>query len=234
MSEKKNQLEYLELPTKQLLEKFGEGKHIPGSGSAAALSGLLACELIKTVCKLTRRKPEYTNVHNALQYIQEQVETIYQPSILKYFNDDIEVFDQVSKLRKRRDKETDDAEKRKLGRQATDKLKEATELPLEVCKTCLKVLDFAFSIFDTGFKSARGDSGVAISNLLSAASGSLFITFLNLKTARESKWTTEIRQQAEGLAKEYGLKHKEAIKRITSLYSEGLPEDNPQGKLELE
>jgi methenyltetrahydrofolate cyclohydrolase len=234
MSEKKNQLEYLELPTRQLLEKFGEGKHIPGSGSAAALSGLLACELIKTVCKLTRRKPEYTNVHTSLQYIQEQVETIYQPTILQYFNDDIQVFDQVSKLRKRRDKETDDSEKRKLAKQATDKLKEATELPLEVCKTCLKVLDFAFSIFDTGFKSARGDSGVAISNLLSAASGSLFITFLNLKTARESKWTLEVRQQAEKLAKEYGRKHKEAIKRITSLYSEGLPDDTIQAKLDLE
>jgi formiminotetrahydrofolate cyclodeaminase len=53
------QLEYLDLPTKDLLVRFGEGKHIPGSGSAAALSGLLACQLIKTVCKLTRRKPEY-------------------------------------------------------------------------------------------------------------------------------------------------------------------------------
>jgi methenyltetrahydrofolate cyclohydrolase len=153
---------------------------------------------------------------------------------LLFFNDDIQVFDQVSKLRKRRDKETDDSEKRKLAKQATDKLKEATELPLEVCKTCLKVLDFAFSIFDTGFKSARGDSGVAISNLLSAASGSLFITFLNLKTARESKWTLEVRQQAEKLAKEYGKKHKEAIKRITSLYSEGLPDDTIQAKLDLE
>lgn len=234
MTEKKNQIEYLELPTKLLLEKFGEGKHIPGSGSAAALSGLLACELIKTVCKLTLRKIEYSNVHNALQYIQEQVETIYQPRILKYFNDDIEVFDQVSKLRKKRDKENNEVKKRKIGRQATDKLKEATELPLEVCKTCLKVLDFAFSIFDTGFKSARGDSGVAISNLLSASSGSLFITFLNLKTARESKWTLEIRQQAEELAKEYSQKHKEAIKRITSLYSESLPDDSIQAKLILD
>jgi formiminotetrahydrofolate cyclodeaminase len=173
-------------------------------------------------------------VHLALLYIQEQIETEYQPNLLSFFNNDIKVFDQVSKFRKRRDKEQDEKVKRKLSKQATDKLKEATELPLEVCKACLKLLDFGFSFFDTGFKSARGDSGVAISNLLSAASGSLFITFLNLKTARESKWTLGIRTEAEQLAKEYSKKHKEAIKRITSLYSEGLPTGSTQTELDLE
>ena len=228
-----NEILYLDLPTKDLLDKFGEGKHIPGSGSAAALSGLLACELIKTVCKLTRRKPEYTSVHNALEFIQTQVETIFKPQLVQLFNNDINAFDQVSKLRKRRDKAENETEKRQLSKQAINKLKEATEIPLEICKTCLSLIEFAFSIFDTGFKSARGDSGVAISNLLSAISGSLFIAFLNLKTARQSKWTIEIRKESEKLAIQYSKRHKEAIKRITNLYSEGLPENYNQINLEF-
>ncbi|HTK19558.1 MAG TPA: cyclodeaminase/cyclohydrolase family protein [Mucilaginibacter sp.] len=237
MNENENeqqQIEFLELPTKKLLEKFGEGKHIPGSGSAVALSGLLASELIKTVCKLTKRKPEYYNVHTELDYIQVQIETIYQPRFFELFNRDIAVFDEVSRLRQLRDLATDLNERRRLSRQATERLKEATEIPLEICRICLQLSPLAFSIFDTGFKSARGDSGVAISNLLSAMSGSLFIAFLNLKTGNSSKWVKDLREEAEKLASQYGKTHKEAIRRITMLYSEGLAEDSIQTKLDLE
>lgn len=40
---------YLSLPADELLDAFGGGSHIPGSGSAAAFSGLMAIELMRTV-----------------------------------------------------------------------------------------------------------------------------------------------------------------------------------------
>lgn len=53
MTKEKDLMEenYLDLPAKKLLKEFGEGNHIPGSGSANALSTLLAIGLMKTCAK---------------------------------------------------------------------------------------------------------------------------------------------------------------------------------------
>lgn len=42
---------YLTLKLDDILQKYGEGRHVPGSGSAAALQGLLAARLVETVVK---------------------------------------------------------------------------------------------------------------------------------------------------------------------------------------
>jgi len=226
------EVSYLTLPTSELLEQFGAGRHIPGSGSASALSALLACELMSTVCKLTCAKPNYASVHKDLSYILEQIQTDYKPELIKLFNRDIQVFSEVSELRRKRDDETNPAEKGKLTRAENERMKEATEIPLQICDVCLKLITHALNIFDSGFKSARGDSGVALSNLLSAISGSLFISFLNLKTGKHAKWVENLRTEAEKIALQYNGIHKEAIKRIMDLYQQGLPDDY-QTKLEL-
>ena len=46
-----NELDFLTPPTQELLKKFGVERHISGTDSAAALSGFLAVELMKTVYK---------------------------------------------------------------------------------------------------------------------------------------------------------------------------------------
>lgn len=226
--------EYLILPTSTLLEKFGGGSHVPGSGSASALSALLAIELMITVCKLTTSKEKYHAVKDELEFIQAQLESLHRPRMKELFIKDIEVFDIVSKMRRRRDREKDPKIKSLLTRQATDKLKEATDIPIEICRQTLTLTTYAFAVFDKGFQSAQGDSGVAISNLLSAISGSLFVTLINLKTARKSKWSEELRKTTETLATEYQRTHKEAIKRVLNLYAQGLPDGSDQTQLQLE
>ncbi len=52
------QLELLEKPTTELLDAFGAGNASPGSGSAAALMGLLAVKLLITVCDKSLTKEE--------------------------------------------------------------------------------------------------------------------------------------------------------------------------------
>lgn len=50
------------LPTDQLLSKFGSGGHKPGSGSAAALLGLVSCKLAQTVVSLSAGRDQYVGV----------------------------------------------------------------------------------------------------------------------------------------------------------------------------
>jgi len=225
MSENQKKIEkFLELPTSKLLEEFGKGSHIQGSGSAAALSSLIGIELLKTVCKLTQTKPAYSEHHSQMAYIQKELEEIYKPKIVQIFYDDSTEFGKASEFRILRDKEDDQKLKRKYGRQAADQLKIATEIPIELCELNFKLIEYALSIFDNGYKATRGDAGVAISNFLSAISGTLFIVLLNIRVSQKSKWTEEKRIQAEKLTSDYLKIQKDAFSRVLELYTEGLNE----------
>ena len=92
-------------------------------------------------------------------------------------------------------------------------------------------MEFAFSIFDDGYKATRGDSGVAISNLLSSAQGALFVIFLNLKTFKKSKWKDEKMNDAVQLAEKFTKIQKEAYGRVVTLYNENT--DNQQLTLDF-
>ncbi|MFS4466709.1 cyclodeaminase/cyclohydrolase family protein [Maribacter sp. 2210JD10-5] len=224
MSDEKEILRLLDLPANKLLNEFGKGGHIPGSGSAAALSALVGLELVRTVCKLTRKKPQYSDVHAQMKFIEEELESKYKPQVIQiFYNDSIE-FGKVSDLRVLRDKEVDKSKKEKLGREAAEQLRKATEIPIELCKMCFKLMEYAIAIFDNGYKATRGDAGVAISNFLSAISGTLFVIMLNIRVAKKSKWTEEKRKESEQLGNDYLKIHREAFKRVVGLYSEGLPD----------
>lgn len=212
--------QYLELPAVKFLEAFGHGNHIPGSGSAAAFSALMAIELMKTVLKLSISKEGYRQYRDEFQKMLIDIESDTKPKFIKYFNDDIQVFHKVSYHRRLRDKSKTDENKDKHTRLANDKLREATDIPLDLCQTSLEQMNNAFSLFDNGFKGARGDSGVAISNLLSAAQGSLFVVFLNLKTFPKSKWKDERMDRAVKLATQFTQLQRNAYSRVITLYNE--------------
>lgn len=211
---------YLELPAKDLLYAFGKGSHIPGSGSAAAFSGLMAIELMKTVLQLTISKSAYQKYHEEFQILLTRLTDEEKPKFTEFFNDDIKIFHKVSYHRRLRDKAKSDEKKLEHKTLANDKLRDATDIPLEICESSLNLLPVAFSLFDNGFKGARGDSGVSISNLLSAAQGALFVVFLNLRTFQKSKWKNEKMQRAVDLATRFTKLQKDAYSRVVTLYNE--------------
>ena len=93
-----------------------------------------------------------------------------------------------------------------------------------MCNTCIKLMEFAISIFDNGYKATRGDAGVAISNLLAGISGTLFVVLLNIKVSRKSAWTEMKRKEAEELAAKYVKIQQDAFSRVLSLYKDGMPD----------
>lgn len=227
-----NMTDFLSLPATELLEEFGKGSHIPGSGCAAALSALLGIEMMKTVCKLTLQKPQYGKEHTQIQIVLEQLEKKCKPEILRLFNQDIEVFHRVSTYRIARDKAKNTKNHEEFRRKALDELRIATEIPIQICQICFELIEIAISIFDKGFKSARGDSGVAISNLLSAICGGLFVIFLNLNSFYKSKWLDETRKRAEELMRRYNKFQVVAFEKVLELY-ESLDDADKQLKLEF-
>ena len=189
----------IDLPTQQLLERFGAGGHKPGSGSAAALAGILAGKLIATVAALTRQKDSYVTAHRDAEFITEQIKIRFDPALSIAFQRDAEIFDKVIIARRRRDEERDPVRKRDLADAARELLEQATEIPLGVCRDCLRLAEFGLSLFDIGFKSARGDSGAAVSMALAGAFSALFIVNLNLRSFRSGEWARRTSQEANDL-----------------------------------
>lgn len=226
--------DYLELKTSELLEEFGKGNHIPGSGSAAALSSLIAIEMMKTVLQLSISKAEYAEKQENFKYILNLLSAEYKPKFVKLFHDDIREFHKVSYFRRLRDKAgLGSKEKEKFARVAIRQLQVATEIPIDICETSFRLLSHALTIFDQGFKSARGDSGVAISNLLSAISGSLFVIFLNLKSFKRSKWKDNKMNKAAQLAKQYTEIQRLSYSKVVEMYNENLDGVEPQLKIDF-
>lgn len=211
---------FLELSAQDLLAEFGKGNHIPGSGSAAAFSGLMAIELMKTVLQLSIEKKAYELFKIEFELLLSNLIDTSKPKFVEYFNEDNRIFHKVSFYRRARDKALIDEEKNKYKELSAELLKEATDIPLEMCRSALDLIPIAISIFDNGFKSARGDSGVAISYLLSCAQGALFIVFLNLKSFSKSRWKEERMVKALELNKILLRFQREAYSKVTSLYDE--------------
>lgn len=210
----------MELPAGKLLDKFGSGTHAPGSGSAAALMGILSAKLIITVGKLSLRKNEYQKDHSKIAYINQRIEEDIEPELRRLFEEDATIFDEVIRLRVARDKEADAKEKRRLGERANEKLRIATDIPVKICELCIRLIDHGIAMFDMGFQSARGDSGAAVSAAVAGAMSGIFVVSLNLRSFKQSEWALLKRKRVEELQRELEAKQLAAFDRVSKLKEE--------------
>jgi len=212
--------ELIKLPADQLLTKFGSGGHKPGSGSAAALLGLVSCKLVQTVVFLSAGRDQYLGVEAQLTLANQDIVAGIEPVLVAALQDDSEQFDRVIEARRLRDAELDKGKKRPLAERALAELREATEIPIKIAETCLLLAEKALVVFDLGFKAARGDSGVAVSSALAGASGSLAIIYLNLTSFKGSEWASQTRQRADAISQRVQALQVQLIDRINRLQQE--------------
>ena len=222
---------YLDLKARDLLDKYGSGEHKPGSGSAAALVGIVGCKLLRTVVSMTQSRKSYTQAMPQLHLGNREVIDRIEPILTDFVQADAEAFHKVIEARRLRDRATDQKEKRRLGDTALRRQKKATDIPLLIADHCIELSVFGLTVFDLGFQGARGDSGVATHAALSAANGALFVAYLNLKDFKSGAWARRARARADAaLVRADGIQS-DLFKRVSGLQREGLP--NPQLLMKL-
>lgn len=214
--------ELIKLPTDQLLTKFGSGGHKPGSGSAAALLGLVSCKLIQTVVSLSSGRDQYQGVEAQLTLANQDILDDIEPVLMAAVQEDSDQFDRVIRARRLRNAESDKNKKRALSERALAELRDATEIPIRIAETCLHLAEKAIVVFDLGFKAARGDSGVAISSALAGASGALSIIYLNLTSFKGGEWALQTRKRADDLSLRTQALQLQLVDRIARLQQEVL------------
>ncbi|WP_052572669.1 cyclodeaminase/cyclohydrolase family protein [Haloferula sp. BvORR071] len=211
------QIELLALTTGDLLERFGSGGHKPGSGSGAALVGVLSAKFIITVISLTLEREAYQAAWAELQFLRDRIIKAHEPRLKELVQLDADQFDRVVRARQTRDAKPGE---RRLRDTALEELRIATDFPIEIAEISVELGRIASRVFDVGFKSARGDSGLAISAAISAASSALFITFLNLKSFRSGDWAVITKLKADNLLREVLDLQSEQFRRVTRLQVE--------------
>ena len=182
-------MSHLQLSTEELLHAFGKGIGMTGAGSVAALSALSASQMLVSVCKLTLLKDTYKAQHEEAGNIRQQLENDFLPQLQSIFNKDSEIVGRMLKYRIQRDKAEDDALKAEYSLLAMAELEKATDNMMELCRICLDIIPRALYLYNSGLKSARGDSGVALSNLLSAGYSGLYTALVNIQSAKKIAWT---------------------------------------------
>lgn len=222
---------FLQLPTQALLDEFGAGRHKPGSGSAAALLGLVACKMMQTVIAVSRRNSQYAGVMPQLDLVGSVLMERNEPFFRDAVQRDSVQFDHYHQAVLARRACTDPTEKRRLNDRAREALIPATEIPLAIAQHALDTAERGLVVFDLGARHARGDSGVAVSAALSSCSGALFIVYLNLLQLREGRWASATRGLADSIAARLQTLQFEQFGRVSRIQREGI--DTPQLEFEL-
>lgn len=219
----------LKYSTDELLKKFGAGNHKPGSGSAAALQGLLSAQLIRTVINLStddKRKKRYEEWLDEFKKIDAQIESEIYPELERIFQEDSEQFDKAINQRIQRDNERNPIVKRHLDDQAQEELKPATQMPIDIANFCIRLARAASLVFRNGFRAVRGDSGVALNNAVSAIAGCLSIIDLNLLSIHSDRDTDRMRLEADMIRTEYQDLLDEAHNCLAELHKESQQMDS--------
>lgn len=215
----------LEITTDELLEKFGAGKHKPGSGSAAALQGMISSKLLTTVISLTnvpKRQQRYGKVLPTLLEMNAKIQNYIFPELTRLFQEDAIQFDKAITARTERDQEEDVIKSNSLGIKALTELKLSIEIPIEITKLCIELAEISDYVFDNAFQGARGDSQVALSGAVAGIAGCLSIIQLNLLSfgSDEYPWTSKILIETKDLKSKFIKLNEIASSKIELLEDE--------------
>ncbi|UXU90785.1 cyclodeaminase/cyclohydrolase family protein [Burkholderia sp. S-53] len=226
-------IELLTQPATRLLDAFGAGQASPGSGSAAALMGLLAVKLIRTVCLKSLEKTSDRLTEATLRHILDEL-VATESTLRALFEKDATEFAEIVRLRMERDRAIDPDIRATLQRRSNDQLEVATDNTFEIIDACLPLINHGVTVFEHGWKAVRGDSGAAISAAIAAITSGLFIANLNIKGLKERKYAKDKIGRCTELLKLLQQKQETALHCVTSLNAEALDSLAVEGSVSLQ
>lgn len=228
------ELDFSKMTVNELLDKLGKGGHKPGSGSAAALQGMISSRLVQTVIMISNRekyRKTYKVVLPKLLKMSEDIDNDIFPKLLDAFHKDAYYFDKAIKARTatiKAEKNSDFYEASRLRKMEAEELKMSVKIPLEIAELCIKLAKISLFVFNNAFRSARGDSHVALGGSVASLAGCLSIVQLNFLSFKIDNfyWTKEMSDWYNDLKTEYELLKVEVDNCVGILENEVLGQMN--------
>ena len=170
--------------------------HTPGGGNVSAVVGTLAASMVAMVGNLTVSNKKYAEYH---EQAQAQVDRIMASieKLKELTNKDIEAFDGYMSCF-RMPKETDE-DKKARAEAIQAAAKNATLVPLEICKTCLEVLKEADELSHYGNKMAISDVGVGAYVAEAALRACMLSVDINLPSIKDQDFVAKAKAARDAL-----------------------------------
>jgi glutamate formiminotransferase / formiminotetrahydrofolate cyclodeaminase len=174
-------------------ELVASNNPVPGGGSVAAHSGMLAASLGQMVCNLTLGKKKYADVQPRVEEIKGELVKL-GGWLRDFITEDARSFDAVMQAFKL-PKESD--EQKEARKQAIDTAtRGAILVPMETAKASREVLRLLAELATIGNQNALSDVGVGAQLALTAAKGASYNVAINLSSLADENEAAQFRDEA--------------------------------------
>jgi formiminotetrahydrofolate cyclodeaminase len=184
------------LPFSELLKAFRSSEPTPGGGSAAALGGAVGASLLAMVAGLP--KPRLHEQHEAQRLTEAGARSaVLSERLTALMDADSEAYELV--VAAYRCPKTTDEERQVRTIRIQEALRQATEAPLEVMRTCREALQLAGIVGPSGNRNASSDVHVAVELIRAGLRGAQLNVDVNLTSITDAAYVAAIRAEAERL-----------------------------------
>ncbi|UCB57759.1 MAG: cyclodeaminase/cyclohydrolase family protein [Candidatus Omnitrophota bacterium] len=182
---------------KKYLDDLASTKPAPGGGSAAALTGAIAVALLAKVANFTIGKEKYKRAEEEMKNILKQSQELVE-SLNDLCLEDAKAYKKFS-----------DAVKLPKGPKRQEKLqealKEATSVPVQVCKDTHQAIKFCLPLAVRGNRNLITDAAIGAMMLECAFQSALLNVEINLKSIKDNDFVLKIREVLEPMEEEISL-----------------------------
>jgi len=202
------------LTVKDFLAKTAGSDPVPGGGSIAALNAAISAALAEMVANLTIGKKKYEDKEEMMKEIAASAAK-YQTGFINDIDADSDAYNKVFDAFKL-PKETDE-EKAERSRQIQAATKIAAEVPMEVARKALAIMDIIEKVAENGNQNAITDACVSMMTARTAVLGALLNVKINLSSLKDEAYVARMNEEIGRIEKEAVAKEQQLIKKVNEI-----------------
>ncbi len=180
----------------EFLEKLASADATPGGGGAAAYVGALASSLASMVANLTVGKKTYAAVEDRVKATLGHL-AILRDHLIELVDADAQAFEPLAAAYRMPKNTPVEIEAKEYALQ--EALVGACDVPLEIMRTCLEVINECDFLAREGSKMAISDAGVAVACAKAAIYGASLNVYINIKSMNDEQRADSYRKKADEL-----------------------------------
>lgn len=196
------------------LNALASSSPTPGGGSAAAYAAAMAASLVGMVARLTIGKKKYAQFEEQMRSVEQQAEYL-RGYFTNAVSEDSAAFEAVMEAYRLPKNSSQEKEQRRDQIQAVT-LK-AAQVPLEVARKSVKVLELTQTVVNHGNLNAISDAGSAAGLALAAISGATLNVRINALNLQDKTISTQLTDESRDLQKRAKSLHEQILSQIHQL-----------------
>jgi len=195
----------------EFIKELASKTPVPGGGGASALVGAVGVALGSMVANLTTGKQKYAEFEEDIQGILKKAKNL-QDRLMQLIDEDADVFLPLSKAYAiPKDDPTRDEVMEKA-------LKDATEVPLEIMKSCVDAIELHEELSTKGSVMALSDVGAGVVICKAAMQAASLNVFINAKSIKDKDYVDAVVFVANDLLTIFSKMADEVFERVKGRY----------------